>query len=152
MREARTILPRLVSLCVTQSMPVTLRVHCLCSYHLLTSLLLSRTDSYDETEHDAHYVSKRTATTSAGSEGAAAAPAGGAGGADAVAATRARIDKLKLSGAVREDKAHGGEGAWEGRCVGWGDGWCVKASVCVCVVGQRYVRGGAKLLEFQTQV
>ena len=44
---------------------------------LLLALLPARTDSYDETEHDSHYISKRTGSSSAGAE----APAGGAGGA-----------------------------------------------------------------------
>ncbi|PRW45169.1 ENTH domain-containing [Chlorella sorokiniana] len=69
--------------------------------------LSRRTDSYDETEQDSHYISKRTGSTSATAEAPSAGCAGGAGGSgdDPVAATRARIEKLKLSGTVAsEDK------------------------------------------------
>ncbi|PSC70401.1 Clathrin interactor EPSIN 3 isoform A [Micractinium conductrix] len=65
-----------------------------------------RTDSYDETEHDSHYISKRPpGGSSSGAEApppppapAAAAGGGGAAVADAVAATRARIERMKLEG------------------------------------------------------
>lgn len=68
-----------------------------------------RTDSYDETEHDSHYISKRPG---GGSTGAEAVPAGSAGGGsdDAMAATRARIEKLRLAEAAPA-AADGAEGA-----------------------------------------
>ena len=73
-----------------------------------------RTASYDETEEGAHYISKRTSSAAEGGGG------GGAGGEDAVAATRARIDRLKLSGAVQaEDKHADGEAPPWAEAGGW---------------------------------
>jgi hypothetical protein len=96
--------------------------------HAMPAVLLPycRTASYDETEEGAHYISKRTSSAAA----EAAGRGGGAGGEDAVAATRARIDKLKLSGAVpAEDKHAEGETAVWAEAGGWrmdGDmGWAL---------------------------
>ncbi|KAL4448258.1 hypothetical protein ABPG75_005477 [Micractinium tetrahymenae] len=70
-----------------------------------------RTDSYDETEHDSHYISKRPGGSSTGAEAVpASSAAGGAGPEDALAATRARIEKLKLAEAAPL-AAEGAEGA-----------------------------------------
>lgn len=63
-----------------------------------------RTDSYDETEHDSHYISKRPGGASDAPAVGATSPAASSAapaGEDAVAATRARIERLK----VHEDKA-----------------------------------------------
>lgn len=59
-----------------------------------------RTDSYDGTGGGAHYISKR-----GGSSAPAEVPAG-TSSEDAVAATRARIDKLKLSGGAGAEEKH----------------------------------------------
>lgn len=82
-----------------------------------------RTDSYDETEHDSHYISKRPGGASTGAE---AVPAGSAAGGteDVMAATRARIEKLKLADAAPA----AAEGA--GAAMGWETQNTVGGQVC----------------------